>query len=94
MSNPSNLSPPSKVSIDGFKRSAETERQLNSLFATHAAGSAAFREILAYLRSITIQNVGGPHITNDELRHREGGRFLMGLIEQRIEMGKKHNEPS
>lgn len=91
MKNPSS---PKKTSIDGFARSADVERQLNDLFAHHEAGSAAFKEILAYLRSITIEAVAGPAVSNDELRHREGQRFIVGLIEQRIHMGRKQHEPS
>jgi undecaprenyl pyrophosphate synthase len=86
--------PPRKLSIDGFPRSPDVERRLNDLFAEHAAGSAAFREILTYLRSITIEAVTGPGVSNDELRHREGQRFVVGLIEQRIQMGRKQHEPT
>lgn len=92
MSNPS--PPKKKTSIDGFARFPDAERHLNELFAGHAAGSAAFQEILSYLRSITIEAVSGPGVSNDELRHREGQRFIVGLIEQRIQMGKRNHEPS
>ena len=47
------------------------------------------QEFLRYLRSITIEAVGGPQITDAELRHREGMRYLVGIIEQRIDKGKQ-----
>jgi hypothetical protein len=48
-------------------------------------GTPAGRETLAWLRSITINAVCGPEVTDAQLRHREGMRFLVGIIEQRIE---------
>ena len=43
---------------------------------------------LKYLRSITIESVAGFNISDQELRAREGMRFLVGIIEQRIKEGK------
>ena len=47
--------------------------------------SATGKEVLRYLRSITIEMVNGPNVTNEELRHMEGQRYLVGLIERRIQ---------
>jgi hypothetical protein len=45
-------------------------------------------EVLKHLRRITIETAGGPLITNDELRHREGQRFLVYLIQARINLAE------
>lgn len=42
------------------------------------------KEVLRYLRSVTIEMVNGPNVTTEELRHLEGQRYIVGLIEQRI----------
>jgi len=39
---------------------------------------------MRYLRSITIEMVHGPNVATEELRHSEGQRYIVGLIEQRI----------
>tara|TARA_R100000353_G_scaffold68056_3_gene52856 strand:+ start:1846 stop:2124 length:279 start_codon:yes stop_codon:yes gene_type:complete len=78
---------PLLASIDGFQRSQSQEEQLNDLFVN------CFRtehgdKVLKYLRSITIETVAGFNISNEELRSREGMRFLVGIIEQRIKEGE------
>ena len=47
------------------------------------------QEFLKYLRSITIELVNGPAVSDGELRHVEGQRFLVGLIETRIKHAHK-----
>ena len=47
------------------------------------------KEVLRYLRSITIEMVNGPNVTTEELRHLEGQRYIVGLIERRIEHGHR-----
>tara|TARA_A100000172_G_scaffold73328_1_gene54863 strand:+ start:264 stop:557 length:294 start_codon:yes stop_codon:yes gene_type:complete len=78
---------PLQVSIDGVRRSQVNEDKLNntilSCFLTDAGA-----ETLRYLRSITIESVAGFNISDQELRQREGMRFLVGIIEQRIKEGK------
>ena len=55
-----------------------------SLFGTELG-----QQVLKRLRKATIEMVGGPEITNDQLRHLEGQRFLVALIEQRVALGHK-----
>ena len=74
---------------DGLVRAPVEERKLNELAASTFSSNGA-REFLAYLRSITIEAVAGPHIGSDELRHREGMRYLVAIIEQRINKGKQN----
>jgi hypothetical protein len=73
---------------DGVTRRPEDEQKINELAAATFKGKGA-QEFLRYLRSITIEAVGGPQITDAELRHREGMRYLVGIIEQRIDKGKQ-----
>lgn len=74
--------------IDGRRRDAEEERRLNAVIAS-VLGSAAGREVMDYLRSITINVAAGPEVTDAYLRHLEGQRFIVGLIQNRIDLGHK-----
>mgnify|MGYP006883063858 FL=1 len=76
------------IGIDGIKRSQVADEKISktitSLFETPSG-----REVLKYLRSITIEMVNGPNVTDAELRHMEGQRFIVGLIETRVEHGHR-----
>lgn len=77
-----------RMGPDGILRSVESEDELDRLAA------ATFKEPLAqkffsYLKSITINNTLGPGASNEELRHLEGQRNLVGIIERRIENGRR-----
>ena len=76
------------LGVDNFPRTKEDDqiisRNINSVFKT-PNGSA----VLKYLRSITIESVQGPNASDAELRHFEGQRYLVGLIERRINHGQK-----
>jgi len=76
-----------QVSIDGIRRTQSNEDKLNSTILTCFVTDAGV-ETLKYLRSITIESVAGFNITDQKLRAREGMRFLVGIIEQRIKEGK------
>jgi|TARA_R110002020_G_scaffold364585_1_gene576902 hypothetical protein len=71
------------IGIDGFNRSKDNDEMISnavgSCFATPIG-----QEVLKYLKSITIEMVGGPDITDAKLRHLEGQRYIVGLIERRI----------
>jgi hypothetical protein len=77
-----------KIKLDGFMRSdAEDDRislEIASLFATPTGQS-----VLKHLRSITIETVTGANVSDAELRHLEGQRYLVGLIERRIKHAEK-----
>ena len=45
------------------------------------------KALLAYLRSITIESVAGSDITDHALRHLEGQRYIVGLIQRRVNKG-------
>tara|TARA_B100000686_G_scaffold27460_1_gene27051 strand:- start:30004 stop:30282 length:279 start_codon:yes stop_codon:yes gene_type:complete len=75
------------ASIDGQYRSQELEKEINDYFLTTFSAPAG-KKVLKYLRTITIESVAGPNITDTELRHREGMRFIVGLIETRIKGGE------
>ena len=74
--------------LDGFQRSQSEDQRISknidSIFKTPTG-----KEVLKYLRSITIESVQGPNASDAELRHLEGQRYLVGLIERRINHGQK-----
>jgi hypothetical protein len=76
---------PNKVNIglDGIQRSSDKDVQISQNIS-QIFESPTGKEVLRYLRSITIEMVNGPNVTTEELRHIEGQRYIVGLIEQRI----------
>jgi hypothetical protein len=76
--------PKVNIGIDGSVRAVDADRHISQNIA-EVFSSPAGKEVLRYLRSITIEMVSGPNITTEELRHLEGQRYLVGLIERRID---------
>lgn len=76
---------PNKVNIglDGIQRSSDNDVQISQNIA-EIFNTPTGKEVLRYLRSVTIEMVNGPNVTTEELRHIEGQRYIVGLIEQRI----------
>jgi hypothetical protein len=71
------------IGIDGYPRVEEVEKEINS--NVHSLFSSPLgNAVLKYLRSITIEAVHGSNVTNDVLRHAEGQRYIVGLIERRL----------
>ena len=83
--------PPTKrpPSADGVLRSADAERDLNSLFAAVFDGSNGDKA-LSYLRSISIEQVCGPEAVSERLLHLEGMRYLAAISENRVKRGREH----
>jgi len=79
---------PDEIGPDGVRRPAEMEAKLNSLFASVFSGPDG-QAVIDHLRSITLNRLNGPEVSSDHLRHVEGQRFLVGVILQRIEKGKR-----
>jgi hypothetical protein len=74
--------------LDGLVRDEATEELLNE--ATRLVfGTPAGEFLLRYLDGITIRAIGGPHISDGELRHREGQRFIVGLLHARLHQPKR-----
>lgn len=70
--------------IDGVVRTQEVEDRINEALAiTFRGENGAYA--LNYLRSITTNFVNGPGIEPDALMHREGARWLFGVIQSRIQ---------
>jgi len=76
-------------SIDGFQRSKKAEIELNgdiaALFKTELG-----KKVLNYLKSITVDAVAGRDISNDQLRHLEGMRYLYFILKKRIDTHKEN----
>jgi|TARA_Y100000592_G_scaffold87170_1_gene141410 hypothetical protein len=77
------LSQKINVGVDGIQRPQEKDREISQNVGT-LFGSATGQAVLKYLRSITIEMVNGPNVTTEELRHMEGQRYIVGLIENRM----------
>jgi hypothetical protein len=79
------------LGLDGFQRSRDADQKISlniaSLFATPSG-----EEVLSYLRSITIEQVNGAGVSDAELRHMEGQRYIVGLIESRIRQSHRIRE--
>lgn len=77
------MAQPKYLGVDGYQRPREQDEKLSqdtlALFNTPVGQS-----VLKYLKSITVDAVAGPNITDAELRHLEGQRYLVALIVKRI----------
>jgi hypothetical protein len=82
------LSSKINIGIDGYQRGSELDSQISKNISV-LFESPTGKEVLRYLRSITIEMVNGPNVTTEELRHIEGQRYIVGLIEQRIAHGHR-----
>lgn len=71
------------IGIDGIQRSTDDDLKI-SLNVAQIFNSPTGKEVLKYLRTITIEMVNGPNVSTEELRHIEGQRYIVGLVEQRI----------
>ena len=69
--------------IDGILRKSERDVEISQNVA-QIFSTPTGQEVLKYLRSVTVEMVNGPNVSTEELRHIEGQRYLVGLIEQRI----------
>jgi methionine synthase II (cobalamin-independent) len=76
------------MGADGFERTVDLENRLNSI-ACGLFSTAAGKEFLDYLKSITVNYVLGPGGTDAHLRHLEGQRYIVSIINRRIEIGRK-----
>ena len=78
-------------SIDGYTRSPQTEELLNKLFGSVFKGDDG-KQVLTYLKSITTEAVAGPNMSTNELFHLEGRRFLVAIIQSRINANLKEKK--
>ena len=67
------------IGVDGFHRKQSEDAKISLNIGTDLG-----KDVLKYLRSVTIDLVNGPAVTDGELRHVEGQRYVIGLIETRI----------
>lgn len=74
------------VGIDGIQRSQKIDEQI-SLNVASMLATPTGKAVMEYLKSITTDIANGPNISNDELRHLEGQRFVVGLLSSRANHG-------
>jgi len=72
----------SNLGIDGFKRSSDSDLEISQVLA-ETFKTPSGEATLKYLKSITIDMINGAATSSDELRHHEGQRFIVGLIQAR-----------
>jgi len=77
-----------RIGIDNFPRTISSDNKI-SLDIRTLFRQPSGQEVLKYLRSITIEAVTGPAASDAELRHLEGQRYIVGLIERRIKHAEK-----
>jgi len=77
-----------RIGIDNFPRKIPEDNEI-SLDVRSLFRSPSGEKVLKYLRSITIEAVTGPAASDAELRHLEGQRYIVGLIERRIKHAEK-----
>lgn len=80
------------IGIDGVERATQAERDLNQI-AAQIFGTTSGERMLAWLKRITVNHVQGPAVSDGHLRHLEGQRYVVALIQQRIDHGKRNAEP-
>tara|TARA_E500000178_G_C16799200_1_gene651644 strand:+ start:339 stop:578 length:240 start_codon:yes stop_codon:yes gene_type:complete len=76
------------LGVDGYPRPKNQDEQISKVI------ESVFRtpngmEMMQYLKSITTDAVSGPNISDAELRHLEGQRYLVALIVKRIQHAKR-----
>ncbi len=74
------------IGPDGRERTILADARINEIFEV-VFGTPAGVKAMDYLKSITINSVAGPEQSDSALRHLEGGRFIVGLISARINLG-------
>lgn len=79
------------IGIDGIERSRERDIQISQNVA-EIFSTPTGKEVLRYLRSITIEMVHGPNSTDAELRHHAGKCHLVADIERRIAHAHRSKE--
>jgi hypothetical protein len=77
------LSNNNNIGIDGLQRKKEDDEIISkNILATFNTPSG--KETLSYLRGLTLDSVAGPNISDGELRHLEGQRYIIALISRRM----------
>ena len=76
------------VGVDGYQRPKDIDEQISQNMG-QLFSSDTGKEVLRYLRTITIEIVHGSNVTDEELRHVEGQRYIVGLIQTRINHAHK-----
>jgi|13_taG_2_1085334.scaffolds.fasta_scaffold18899_2 hypothetical protein len=76
------------VGPDGQTREIKIEHQLNEAFMLCFKDKAG-ENCLNWLRSITTNKALSSPVDTNTLMHLEGARWLVGIISQRVDLGRK-----
>lgn len=77
----------SAPSLDGFRRAPELEAEINDL-AVSTFGRGAGARFFDYMKMITGAALP-PEATDGELRHYNGQRAFVAMIEKRVKLGSE-----
>ena len=67
---------PQHLGVDGYPRPKEQDEQISKVIESVFKTPNGL-EMLQYLKSITVEAVSGANISDAELRHLEGQRYLV-----------------
>jgi hypothetical protein len=82
-----NTKPNRVIGLDNFERDPSEEVKLNFIFE-QVFKTPAGAEALRYLKQISLESVAGGEVSNESLRHLEGQRYMVALIQSRVNKGK------
>ena len=71
------------IGIDGIQRSSTEDVKISKNVA-EIFNTPTGKEVLRYLRSITIETAHGPNVQANELFHAAGQAYIVAILEQRI----------
>lgn len=80
--------PKQYVGPDGLRRPPKVEHEINECFAIIFSGAAG-QKALDYLKSVTVNRVLEPGLSENTYSYQEGARWLMGVISTRIKDGEE-----
>ena len=75
------------MNIDGMNFPPNFEEKLNSAFKTAFADKSG-EVVLDYLRQLTLDSACMPGASTNEVLMREGARWVVGIILERVHRGK------
>tara|TARA_R100000458_G_C8278337_1_gene254373 strand:+ start:3263 stop:3571 length:309 start_codon:yes stop_codon:yes gene_type:complete len=77
--------------MDELNLSEEREKEIDEAFKIAFRGKSG-KAVLEYLRTLTLNSALMPGCTPDQVMHREGARWLMGIILERTNRGRNPHE--
>ena len=77
--------------MDNLNLSDEMEKEIDEAFKIAFKGKSG-KKAIDYIRKLTLESAMMPGCTPDQVMHREGARWLAGVIVERINRGRNPND--